>query len=402
MPGTTPICSTLWRRWPPAMTERVDLVILGGGLAGLALAERLARAGTGGQVRVIEPREHYEDDRSWAFWTPIGSAWAARANRTWARWCSALRGAPPVMSSAEGWCYAQVRSADVYAAATEAIATSPHVQLRSGIRAESLRATDDGVDVYTSAGTVRARHVVDTRPPSATRFAASPLFQSFAGRELALDGPGVDDRAVELMTDMRADARGFAFAYVLPISRTRVLVEATRFAARPMSAGELAADLDALVAARGWAHAPVLRTEQAVLPMGLPPASDEPLRGVVRAGTSAGALRAASGYGFLRIQAWASRCAAAIAADGPPIGHPVEPRLRRWMDAVFLHAVASNPAHAPVFFMRLATAVPPASLVRFLSDQATPIDLARIVTALPPWPFLRALGPGLMAAGRAA
>ena len=152
---------------------------------------------------------------------------------------------------------------------------------------------DDEVEISTDAGPLRARHVVDTRPPPASQRDGATLFQCFAGRELLLDAPGVDERRVELMTDMRADALGFVFSYVLPLTPTRVLVEATRFATRPLGADVLAADLDALVAARGWARATVLRTERAVLPMGLPRApADAAPRGVVLAGTAGGALRA--------------------------------------------------------------------------------------------------------------
>ena len=376
------------------MAEHANLLILGGGLAGLALAERLAQSGAGGRVRILEPRQHYTDDRSWAFWTPSDGHWAASATRTWERWRCSTRGGASVVASAAGWRYAYLRSSTVYAAALRAIADAPHITLEQGVRAGAVTATADGVEVATSAGIIAARHVVDTRPPNAARLATSRMFQCFAGRELALEAPGIDDCEVELMTDMRTDARGFVFSYVLPLSPTRVLVEVTRFSARPIGADLLALDLDALVAARGWGRARVLRTEQAVLPMGLPPPSrDEAIAGVVLAGTQAGALRAASGYGFLRIQAWAERCAEALARDGRPVGHPHEPWLRERMDAVFLRALAANPARAPDFFLRLAGIVPAAAFVRFLSDQAGVADLARIVAALPPGPFLRALGP---------
>jgi lycopene beta-cyclase len=179
---------------------------------------------------------------------------------------------------------------------------------------------------------------------------------------------------------------------VLPLTATRVLVEATRFSRRPLPVDRLWQDLDALLARRGWSGAERLRAEAATLPMGLPPAADAALpRGVVRAGTAAGALRAASGYGFLRIQAWADRCADAVMRGQPPPGHPAEPRLRGWMDGVFLRALASHPARTPDFFMGLATSVPAAAFARFMSDQASWRDQLRVMAALPPGPFLRAL-----------
>lgn len=374
------------------MAERADLVVLGGGLAGLSLAMRLVQSGYRGSVRIIEPRERYLDDRSWAFWLPDGALPAVPVTRTWDQWLFSRDGGEAVAREAEGWRYAYVRGSDFYRAALDLVSASAEVALILGTRAGAMKAVDDDVEISTDAGPLRTRHVVDTRPPSPGQRDGATLFQCFAGLELLLDGPGVDDRQVELMTDMRADAGGFVFSYVLPLTPNRVLVEATRFSRRPLPAHRLREDLAALLARRGWSGAERLRAEAAILPMGLPPAADASLpRGVVRAGTAAGALRAASGYGFLRIQAWADRCADAVMRGQPPLGHPAEPPLRSWMDGVFLRALASHPARTPDFFMGLANSVPAAAFVRFLSDQAGWRDHLRVMAALPPVPFLRAL-----------
>lgn len=374
------------------MSERADLLVIGGGLSGLSLVMRLAQSGYRGRVSIVEPRLHYEDDRSWAFWTRRGSSWCASAARTWSRWSFSCLDGAAVSRSAPGWCYAYVRSLDFYQSALRTIASNPHITLLAGVQAGAVEVSGEDLSVHTSAGTLLARHVVDTRPPPGGQWSAAPMFQSFSGRELRLPQAGFDPGQVELMTDMRCDARGLVFSYVLALSSTRALVEVTRFAAQPLAAAELATDLDALLDARGWGRAEALRNEAAILPMGLPEvAGAAPVRGLVRAGTGAGALRAATGYGFVRIQAWADQCAEALMRGHPPTGHPPEPGLRRWMDRVFLQALANDPGRAPEFFMRLATSLPGPAFVRFMSDQARWSDLARIVAALPPGPFLRAL-----------
>jgi lycopene beta-cyclase len=376
------------------MADRADLVVIGGGLAGLSLAMRLAQLGYGGRVRIIEPRQHYEDDRSWAFWTTRGSVWAASATRTWDRWRFSMTDGESLTRSAEGWCYAYVRSEEFYQAALRTIAGSPNITLLTGTRAADIEALGDDVHVSTTGhgGILTARHVVDTRSPSASQCSAATLFQSFVGHELRLSQPGFDAEQVELMTDMRCDARGFVFSYVLALSPTRALVEVTRFTPQPIGAAELAPDLESLLDARGWSHAERLRSESATLPMGLPaPAGAGTLRGVVRAGIGGGALRAASGYGFLRIQAWADSCADALVQGCPPVGHPDDPPMRCWMDRLFLRVLASHPARTPEFFLRLASSVPGPAFVRFMSDQAGWADHGRIIAALPPVPFLQAL-----------
>ncbi len=374
------------------MDDRVDLIVIGGGLAGLSLAGRLARGGYQGRVVILEPREDYVDDRSWAFWTPTGNALPTTAARRWSRWQFSRQGGEPLTCSAAGWSYAYVRSLDVYRAALKRIALNANFKLVLGTGASAIERNGDHLLVATSAGSLSARSVVDTRPAPMDRFSRSMMFQCFAGRELMFDQPRFDDSRVELMTDMRSDALGFVFSYVLPLSPNHALVEATRFSTRVLDQALLSADLDHVLASRGWSQADVLRTETAVLPMGLPtPDPTAPIPGLVRAGIGAGALRAASGFGFLRIQAWADRCARAVLQGQLPVGHPTEPKVRGWMDQIFLRALARHPERSPEFFLRLAASVPGKAFVRFMSDQGGWLDHARIVAALPPGPFLQAI-----------
>lgn len=373
------------------MSMDADLLILGGGLAGLSIAARLARRGVGGRVIVIEQRARYEDDRSWAFWTPVGSRWACSAEATWQQWRFGVRAGGTVVAAAPQWRYVFIRSLTMYDAAQSAIAANPRVTLVLGVQAGAVQSRAGGLMVETSAGLLQARHVIDARPPDPQRLAGSQLLQSFYGREITIAKP-TDASIADVMYDMRCDSQGFVFAYVLPLSPRNALVEVTRFAAKFHGRPTLARELDTLLANRGWSDASVVREEHAVLPMGLPrPSRHEAIPGMVRAGTAAGALRAASGYGFLRIQSWAEHCVDAIAREQPPLGHPPEPRLRRWMDEVFLRTLATHPELMPEFFVRLASRVPPAALVRFLSDAAHPGDVLRVIAALPPGPFLRAI-----------
>jgi lycopene beta-cyclase len=340
-------------------------------------------------VLVLEPRQDYSDDRSWGFWARDSQPLAERAEHSWSRWQIGRAGEPPATCSASGWRYRYVRSGSVYAEARQAIEASVNVELRLGSAATALQAAGSALRVDTERGPLFAAQVIDTRPPAPEQRAGATLFQAFAGYELESVDACFEPSTVELMTELRCDSGGLVFSYVLPLSPHRALVELTRFSPRPLPRGELEAELDALIARRGWTGAARLRSEYAVLPMGLPAAPALPA-GALRAGVAGGGLRAASGYGFLRIQAWADRCAAALARGGSALGHPPEPRLRRWMDAVFLQVLKREPERAPELFLRLARGVSGGAFVRFMSDCAGPLDYVQVMTALPPLPFLRA------------
>lgn len=229
--------------------------------------------------------------------------------------------------------------------------------------------------------------MVDTRPD---RTAPAMMHQVFLGLEIETGHDAFDPACAGLMDGLADEADGVCFLYTLPLSRRRALVEWTVFARRPLAPDTLRPALEAAMAARGLGSARILRTEGGVLPMGAAAAKPADAR-IVKAGAGGGAVRAATGYAFQRIQRWAEACAAQITAGGAPIGHPPEPVLRAFMDKVFLKALARSPGRSADFFMALARHVPPAALVRFMSDAASPIDLARVITALPPSPFLAAL-----------
>ncbi len=71
-----------------------DVIILGGGCAGLALARELANRQFGGEVIIFEPRREYTDDRSWCFWADPGHPDTRLARHRWRRWESSVRCGP--------------------------------------------------------------------------------------------------------------------------------------------------------------------------------------------------------------------------------------------------------------------------------------------------------------------
>jgi lycopene beta-cyclase len=337
---------------------------------------------------------HYEDDRSWCFWRPERHDLSDLVSHSWDSWRFSGATGPALHHRVTGLRYQYVRGSDFYERALQRIDNADTIRTHVGVHATELVALGDGPDalvrVETDRGSIRARYVIDTRP----RAMPAVLYQSFSGVEIESEHPlPFDQREVGLMDSMATDAGGMHFRYTLPLSRTRALVEWTRFSTSPVPRATLSAELDAELEVLGLAGARVIRREGGILPMSTVDALPEAPRGVLFAGNSGGALRAASGYGFLRIQRWALACADALERGGPPIGHPAEPFLRRSMDRIFLQAVRADLERTPEYFLALARGVPAAGLVRFLSDAARLTDYARLIASLPTMPFLRQLAP---------
>ena len=377
----------------------VDLLILGGGCAGLSLASRLARSNRSRlKVKVLEARTNYSNDRSWCFWSSHQHDFTHAVARRWSAWrFSSVRG-EHVQHASGDISYQYVPAIAFYESTQTAIAQNPDIELQLATRVGSSTIAKERVTFETSEGSISARWVIDTRPDPYGSW--GEFAQYFVGAEVETDEDMFDPAVVGLMQDMSCDERGFRFTYLLPFSARRALVEETRFCPTAdeevLNAG-LQRSLAHLTKGAGFR---VLRCERGRIPMAVkqPEAGSEL---VWRAGTIGGAVRPSTGYAFARIQQWADICAKRLCAGFPPVAHPAEPAWRAAADSLFLRVLETSPTLAPKLFMAMARGVAPRTLVRFLSDQGRLRDFGRVVAALPKWPFLAELASSKLSRSRA-
>lgn len=372
------------------MDDIHDVIILGGGCAGLALARELAGSGKALRVAIIEPRLSYEEDRTWCFWAGVEEDVSPSPVAEWQRWAFSSADVR-IMHKARTWRYVLMRSADYYCHALNIILQAPRIDLRLGVSAGAVRLVDGVCRVEADGTMLFARRVVDTRPPSLERLGAAPFAQVFRGFEVETDSDTFDPRAALLMGDTRVDGEGVAFDYVLPLTPRRALFEHTVFSKHPPCSSSLDEVCGTRMRALCGSSARIVREERGWIPMGLPVA---PPQGgpIIRAGTTGGAVRSSSGYAFRRIQRWARTCALTLARGGMPVAMKSDRSLVSFMDRVFLRAMAQHTDRTPGYFLKIARALDGDQFARFMSDQATAMDWLRVVAALPKGDFIAALG----------
>lgn len=374
------------------MAEAFDLVIFGGGCAGLSLSMALATQGARcPRTLVIEPRTAYTNDRTWCYWTEAAAAVPCPAQHRW-QTMRVARAGQSVLLDCGATPYQMVAAQDFYAAAQALIGGQANLALRLGTSVVGEPIRSGGVwHIRTSSGSVTARSVVDTRPPQLPRRDAATLWQSFYGREIECSAAVFDPWSLDLMDFLEPNAQDVRFVYVLPLTPTRALVELTVFSATPLAVAELSATLDAAVAQRvGGAAFATLRSEHGILPMGLnePPSSMHP--SLVKVGLMAGGARPSTGYAFQRIQRWAGECAQALVSTGQPVGHRPDPWPLRLMDQIFLDVLRAEPHRGGAIFFSLFSRADSARVIRFLSGDAGVVDSLAVVAAMPVLPFLGA------------
>ena len=374
------------------MSDVYDLVVLGGGCAGLSLSMALARHGERcPRTLVIEPRTEYTNDRTWCYWHDRSAPHPLAALHQWQT--MRLAHAGQIVSLDCGLTpYHMLAAQDFYATAQTSIDQQRAITLRQGVSVVGEPSRTGGVwEVRTSAGNVRALSVVDTRPPQLPRRGGAALWQSFYGKEIECSAAVFEPTSMDLMHFLAPDPRHIPFVYALPLSPTRALIEVTVFGATPLGVRELSARLDAAIAERvGDAAFTTLRSEHGILPMGLSEAPGSAHSSYVRVGVMAGGARPSTGYAFQRIQRWASECAYALVSRGHPVAHRPDPLVLRVMDRIFLDVLRADPMRGGALFFSLFSRTNPARVIRFLSGNGGVVDSLAVVAAMPVSPFVRA------------
>jgi lycopene beta-cyclase len=372
--------------------HRFDVVIAGGGLAGLSLAAHLARLGWGDRsVVVVDDERARPSAAGWGYWSAspglLDAAVARRYDQVRVHAGGVSRRLP-----LGRYRYHLVRRPDLRTVVGSLVDGCPRFELRSG-HIERLGADGDEATVTVDGETIRGRWVFDSTTP---RTAATPVDArlAFTGWQVRA-GQAVFDPATPVLFDFRTpQAGGSRFVYVLPDGPHQALVELTEFVPRtgapataPQRGEALVRYLEEVI---GVGDYEVLRTESAVLPLRVNPVRRRRAR-VLPIGAAAGLIKASTGYGFPRIQ----RDSAAIARSLVRYGHPFATSpVRRWyrlLDALLLDVLAHDPAQLELAFARLFAANPPDRVLGFL-DEASRLDQdLRLMASLPPLPYLRAL-----------
>jgi lycopene beta-cyclase len=354
-----------------------DVAIVGGGLAGGALAWFLAERRPELSVRLLESGLTLGGDHTWSFHESDLAPSELSAIRPWVtrRWASQEVAFPSYRRSF-GTAYASIRSSTFDAA----------LRSRLGARVE----TGVTVDALES---IEAACVIDARSAQV----AAGGYQKFVGIDVELETPHGLDRPL-LMDATVEQLDGFRFIYVLPWGERTLLIEDTRYSDSAAIDVEALADaIFAYAAKRGWKVKGVLRSEKAALPIPLTSNDPDPSCAAARIGVGGGFFHPTTGYSVpdaVRIAALlaslpvlTTATARAALADYASRGASRRAFYLRLNRMLFGAAEPAERYRVLQRFYRLPEGV----IGRFYAGQSTWTDRFRILAGRPPVPVVRAL-----------
>lgn len=241
--------------------DKIDIAILGGGLAGGLVALALAKLRPELRVIVIERGESFGGNHVWSFFdSDIApqQAWMVEP-LIMARW-DGYEVRFPAHERRLNTPYRSATSERLDAALKAALPADALITMT-----EIAQATPDSVRL-SNGRTLHARGVIDARGITAMPHMAGG-WQKFLGQMLRLERPHGLSRPVVM--DATVDQiDGYRFVYCLPFSETEVFVEDTYYSdTASIDATALRARIAAYAARQGWQVAAVEREETGVLPV---------------------------------------------------------------------------------------------------------------------------------------
>jgi lycopene beta-cyclase len=279
--------------------------------------------------------------------------------------------------------YLAFRMADWRASVAESL---PRARLVRG----AVHAIDDdpyGATIRFDGGSERVRWAFDSRfSPSALTIEPGRvgLWQSFRGARVEAAHDAFDPDEPVLM-DFRGGP-GLSFGYALPESPRVALIERVEIGARPVPV-----DLDGwLVRGLGLTRWTVLGDEGGATPMTDHRFPRRVGNRVLAIGIAGGRLKPSTGYGVTRMLRDAERVARSLRTHGHPFDLPDDPIGFRALDAWLLRVLQREPSLAPRIFERLFARNPGRRVLRFLDEDAGPLEALALGMALPKAAFLRA------------
>jgi lycopene beta-cyclase len=372
-----------------------DVIIAGGGAAGLSLACHLAHSPLRDRsILIVDQNAKDQNDRTWCFWTNRPTLFDDIVYRSWSQ-LQVLGEHFEMTLDLHTYRYNMIRGIDFYRFARQALSTCPHVEYLQG-KVEQVEDGDQQASVLVDGQSYIGNWVFDSLfnwsafKPEQNRY--HYLKQQFKGWEIETPGKVFNPQVATFLDFRTSHEKGMHFFYVLPFSEHCALVESVLCTAVPVSwelcEQALRVYLGTILGIKAYS---TRREEQGISPLTDWPFPRQTGKRIMAIGTHGGMVKPSTGYAFLRIQEDSSAIVRSLLEVGHPFSVPPGPRRYRYFDAVMLEIMTHDGERIEPTFTALFKRNPVERIFRFLDEVASLRENVLMIPSLPPQLLVQAL-----------
>lgn len=371
-------------------TTNYDIVILGGGCAGMQLMHQLIHHAQyrGESILILDTDKTYLHPKSWCFWHKSEDhPYQSIFNNTWN---SLSIGFPEGIKekSINPYRYSFIKSESFFDFHFKEIHQNNHIHYSND---KVLKFEKCGNDFFieTNQEMIKTQALYSSfwNHEEVANDRSIFLQQQFYGWEIYTDQPVFNHTAAILMDFSITQTNGVNFAYVLPYSEHQALIEITGFCEEEYSIDFFEAVLKQYIQKNWNCSYKIIKTERASIPMTNYVFNRFTKQGAIAIGTAAGMVKPTTGYAFNRI----FRDSILLANHFFNKEIPAEFAHTRFKfyDRLLLEIIKQQPAKALHILMQLFRKVPYLQILRFLDEDSSLFQEALLFAKLPKKDFLK-------------
>lgn len=344
---------------------------------------------SGKKILLIDKDNKQQNDRTWCFWETEPGLFEPIVQHHWKEaWFHHPRFSR--LLTLEPYQYKLIRGIDFYQYCLPVIRQQPNIEFRVG---EITEMNDDGTGPQLLLDGERLEadfifnSILFSKPVMAT--GEYYLLQHFKGQVIETAQPVFDPARATLM-DFRMDqGKGTTFAYVMPFSKTRALIEYTLFSKELLDRREYESGLRHYIGqVLGIKEYTVTEEETGIIPMTNHRFPSH--RGnIINIGTAGGMTKPSSGYTFRFIQQHSAAIVDHLVKGMSPVVKTGKKRFH-YYDSILLNILFNETLPGDLIFSRLFRKNKPQHVLRFLDNESSVLEDLGIISSLPTWPFLKA------------
>ena len=372
--------------------KHYDYIVCGAGCAGLTFLYEILSLQNLQQkkVLVIDSNLQKENDRTWCFWEKGNSRFE---NLVYHKWENLHFNSTQFSSTLniKPYIYKQIRGIDFYNYVLDFAKQFSNVTF---IKEEIIGIENENNlgCVKTNSGTFTAEYIFNSTFITTTRNdfkTPNSLLQHFKGIEIETTENYFNTQQATFMDFSISQNLGTAFAYVLPTSPNKALVEYTFFTKNILQQNEyddlLKDYINNILKIKDYK---ITHTEFGVIPM-TDFVFEKYNNRIINIGTVGGAVKASTGFTFKNIQKQIQQIVALLEQNKKPyLKRSFTDRKFHLYDSVLLEVIAKNKMKGDEIFAAIFKKNKPQLVLKFLDNETNIFEDLKIMSSVPTRIFL--------------
>jgi len=376
-----------------SLSYKYDFIFLGAGCASLSIIMRMIKSGKFAEKKIllIDKQPKTKNDRTWCFWEKQDGFFESIVHKKWDT-ISFLSDSFSLDMKIAPYKYKMIRGIDFYQHCFREIEQHKNIDTLYGEVTKAL-VHKEGVSIHINGEMLHLDYATifnSILPKETSAPGIFNLLQHFKGWVIETSQAAFDTSKAIFM-DFRVNQKDdTTFAYLLPLSTTKALVEYTMFSKEILRDAiydtELKNYVENILQLKEYQ---VIEKEFGVIPMTNRKFSFYE-NDRYNIGTAGGRTKASSGYTFQFIQKQSQIIVDSLIKGSSLKQIPLTPKRFRFYDNTLLHILYHKKLQGKDIFTRMFAKNHPVQVLRFLDNESSFTEELKIISTLPAFPFLKA------------